>query len=682
MNGASTDSSRASEIRGNAAELWQSISSRYERFSTPSANGLPTPRAILVFPAFLLLLGIILVALSVNGSSSGAFYGALYSGKDPALIAGHPQAIRSDEWNVGTAWTIAQIEQGFPERNETFPGGMDAALPYDLPRADWSVAFRPHQIGYLLLGADHGTAWRWWLPGLALIAAAYAFAVTLLPRRPLVAAALAIGFFYSPFFQWWYQSSTLWPAIWTLATMASLVWALNSTRRSARWIWAAIIAYITAVMAMGIYAPFIIPAVLVVAFFGVGLVVDKLRRDMSWRDLLGRLAPTAAAAIVAGAITGGWLATKAATVEGFLSTVYPGERLTPTGTGGPLSVARTIGFSFSQALEFGAGFLGINSSEASTFFLVGAFLIPVALYAIWREAKARQVLPWAMISLVAVVLVFLAFMVVPGWDPVAKLLLLDRSTADRVRIGVGLATFALLIALIRHLDDGGFRASRVGACVITGLYIASQAALAAAVVVVGGPDDLWGTAPAWWVYALVSGAAIYLFARHRVGGGALAFLTVMVASSVFVNPVYAGVFDLRETAASREIRAMDDDATWVGIGDPIITATLLESGVEAYNGTQGAPSLEMWDDIDPSGRYEDQWNRIGTIYWESQEGDPVVTNPAADTISVTFDGCSDFAQEHVDYVFSNRDITDSCLDEESSFAAQGNPLVIYKVVAP
>jgi len=274
--------------------------------------------------------------------------------------------------------------------------------------------------------------------------------------------------------------------------MAAIVWELNSTRQTPRWIWAAIITYLTTVMAMGIHVPFVIPAVLVVVAFG--LVVDKLRRHVPIREVLGRLLPMATAAVVAGAITGGQLRTKASTAAGFLSTAYPGERLTATGTSGPLSLARTVGFSFSQALDLGGDLLGINSSEASTFFLIGAFLIPIAIFVIWREARPR-VLPWALISLISIVLVFLAFMVLPGWNPAARLLLLDRSTPDRVRISVRLATFALLISIVRHVDDSGLRVARPAAGSLAGLYLASQVAVAVAVNIGGGGEKLWGAAP-------------------------------------------------------------------------------------------------------------------------------------------------------------------------------------------
>jgi len=660
------------------------LQSRYRGVTTPRPDGLPRVRLMLAVPAVLVLLGIVLVALGLNGSSSGAFHSAVKGGADPALIAGHPQQIRSDEWNVGTVWTIAQIEQGLPDRTATFPGGMDAALPYDLPHRDWSIAFRPHQLGYLLLDVDQGTAWRWWSMGFALIAAAYCFALTMLPRRPIASALLAVGFFFSPFFQWWYQSTTFWPAVWALVTMTAIVWSVRSRSRLSGWLWAPLVVYATTVMAMGIYVPFIIPVVLVVLFFSLGLVVGELRAGRRLVDVLARVVPTIAAGGISVAVTLAWLASKSETVSGFLGTVYPGARLTPTGSGGALSATRTVGSSFADSLKNAGGFLGVNSSEGSTFLLVGAFLLPLVVWAIVLQLRTRGPLPWVMIGLGLALAVFVAFTIVPGWDSLARLLLLDRTTAERARIGVGLASFALLVAFVRHLDDTKKRPGRVLSAAAAGVFLLSQAAIAIAVVVELGPEKLWTAAPLWWLWALVSAVAVWLFARHHVAAGTAAFVMVSLASGLGVNPLYVGVYDLRETDASRAIVALDDaqPGRWLGIGDLVVSATLVESGVEAFNGTQGAPPVEMWRLIDPAGQYEEQWNRIGGVRWSMAAGEPVVSNPAPDQILASFDACSVFAQTEVDFVLSDERMPAACLERESSFETARSPLVIYRVVAP
>ena len=658
------------------------LARRYRTLVTPRSDGLPTARVLLAFPALLLIAGVLLIGLGINGSSSGAFYSEIGAGQDPDLLAGQPQNIRSDEWNVGTSWLISQVEQGLPARNEVYPGGMDAELPYDLPHTQPSIVLKPHLWGFLFLDVDHAVAWKWWIPGLSLIAAAYLLAVTILPRRPIASAGLAVAFFYSPFFQWWYQTSTLWPIVWGLATIAALAWATKTRSVWGRWLVAIPVAYVTIVMATGIYAPFIIPVVLTVLFFGIGLAVQSLRGGMRWRELGARVLPILVAGVVASGVTLAWVASKAETVNAFLGTVYPGERLTPTGSGSLISLARMFGSSFSESLRVG-GFLGINSSEASSFFLVGVVLLPVLVWIVLRRRRASAVVPWAALGLAFVVLLFLAFMLIPGWDTIAHALFLDRSTGDRLRIGFGLASFTLLVLILGALDSDDDRPSRLFAGITAGAFLATQLAIAGAMVLVMGMQRLWDDAPLWWLYALVSSAAIYAFARRRVTVGAALFLIVAVASAATVNPVYRGVLDLRETDAAQAVMDIDDQGSeaWVGIGGIFVGAILLESGVEAYNGTQGAPSRPMWHNVDPDGEYEPMWNRIGAVLWEPGIGEPVVSNPAADVILSTFDACSDFAQDNVGHVLTDRNDLDSpCLVEVEAHRMAKSTLTVYDVV--
>ena len=672
---------------GGLRPRYQAWSDQYRHAVEPRPGGLPRLRVLLVFPALLVILGIVLVALGINGSSSGMFFSQIAYGTDPDLIAGQPQATRSDEWNVQTVWAIAAAEQGLPLVNETFPGGMDATLPQDLPRADWTVAFRPHLWGFLVMDVDHAIAFKWWLPGLALVAAAYAFLLSVMPRRPGVSAMIATGFFFSPLFQWWYLSTTLWPAVWALVTMSALVWAFESPSRKSRWIWGALVGYLTVVMATGIYVPFIVPAVLVVAFFAVGLVIEHLRPGSGWRASIVRLLPVVAGGVAASVVTGAWLLSKRPTVDAFLGTAYPGNRSTPSGGNGVASFVSAIGSSFTQSLnEERAGLLGVNSSEAATFFFVGIFLLPVVVWIIARQARqARQrgTLPWTIIGLVVVVVLLLAFLYLPGWDALARLLLLDKTTPNRVRLGLGLASLALLAYVIGYLDRQGLRAARWLAGATAAAFLLSQLVIGVAASQLH--PAMLDVAPLWWLWAVLSAAAIYLFARRRVGPAATVFLIVTVAGSGLTNPIYRGVLDLRETEVSEAVVALDRPApkTWVGVGGGLTTAMLLESGVQAYNGFQGAPSADMWSAIDPAGAYEWQWNRLAGVSWVAGPGEPVVVNPAADQISVTFDACTAFAQAKVDYVLADDQRLDrSCLSPVESFELPKSTMLIYEVVAP
>jgi len=684
----STSHSRNAGTRG-----WRS---RLASLLAPTANDLPRLRVLLAFPALLLIAGVILISLSLNGSSSGAFRQFVETSADPDLIAGNPQMIRTDEWNVQTVWAIAQVEQGLPLVNETFPGGMDTTVPQDLPRADWTTAFRPHLIGFNLFGVDHAIAWKWWVPALSLLAAAYCFVVTVIPRRPFTAAALAVGFYCSPLFQWWFLATTLWPAVWGLVALTALAWVSKSSKKTGGWVWAGITGYLTVVMAMGIYVPYIIPVVLVVAFYAVGLAVAALRGGTSWRTTLGRFVPILVGGGIGSLITLWWLYTKIATVDAFLNTAYPGERLTPTGEGNLTGLVSAFASSFTQALNFG-GLLGQNSSESSTVFFVGVFLIPVVLWIIVRQRRLRGVQPWLLISMVAVVALFAAFLFLPGWDALAHLLLLDRTTANRLRIGIALASFVIVPLIIKYLDDAAAERSRLLAVgnpsasvairpglVLAGgiavLYLVGQVGIG--VVLRSWTPEAFSQSSRWWVYAILGAATLFFVARRRPGLAAGAFAILTIAGTITVNPVYRGVYDLRETDVAKAVIAIDktEDYSWVGIGDRLTTAVLLESGVRAYNGFQGAPSRAMWDEIDPDGEYEYEWNRLAGISWVPGDGEPIVGNPFADQILVTFDACDDFAQDNVDYVLSdNPGLEGECLLPVEAFEVASGELTIYRV---
>jgi len=90
----------------------------------------------------------------------------------------------------------------------------------------------------------------------------------------------------------------------------------------------------------------------------------------------------------------------------------------------------------------------------------------------------------------------------------------------------------------------------------------------------------------------------------------------------------------------------------------------------------------MWKEIDPTSRFDDEWNRLGHIQWSTGTGDPVVANPSPDVIAVTFDACSTFAQKHVSWVLSDeQDSSSACLQRTSRIAQGALKMSIYRVVS-
>jgi hypothetical protein len=114
--------------------------------------GLLKKHAGFVFPLVLLFLLIIFTSLKISGSSVGFFNTILFNGpqKNTGLALGHPQVIRSDEWEVNTPLTVAQAKSGFPVVNRNIGNGQDMAIVSDVPYKAWSEFFKPQNWSFFV----------------------------------------------------------------------------------------------------------------------------------------------------------------------------------------------------------------------------------------------------------------------------------------------------------------------------------------------------------------------------------------------------------------------------------------------------------------------------------------------------------------------------------------------------
>ena len=665
------------------------MSARFARFVEPAPGNLPNVRVALGFPAVLLIVLIALVGLGITGSSTGYIRTFLESGHDPALIAGTPESVRSDEWYVQSSWTISQVKQGLPISNESFPGGMDSTVQHELPSKDWSVAFRPHLLGFLFLPLDNAMAVKWWLPGLLLIAAGYFFLVSMMPRRPLTSAALSTGFFFAPFFQWWYLPITFWPAIWCFIVMAAAIWLFRSKRRAPAIVVALIAGYVTVTTGMGIYVPFIIPAVLVALAFVIGLIATRSssRLPTGVGSRIRALLPLGLAGLGGVLVLGIWLLTRLPTIERFLGTVYPGQRLQGPGGATIQSNLALIAAPVTNGLgEVSGPPLIQNPSELSTFFLTGLFLlIPLAALLV-QSRMTKKTTDWLIVSLLALGALMVAYLVVPGWDAVAHLLLLDRTSTGRIRLGFGLLSMVSIAVFVNRRDasvsEGNRWAPRSAEWAAGAFSLVSVIGLVGVLAFKDSPlvVESWKWIPVSFLFV----ASVFLIAKGRAFWGAAAFLAISVFGSAGVNPVYHGVYDTGQTAIGRELTSLDrsDSGAWVGVGSTFLpTVLLVQSGMKSFNGFQSAPAPTMWRWIDPTHRYENVWNRLANVAWSAGSGEPVPFNPATDQIRVSFDSCAEFAQRHVKYALSDAKLDQSCLKQAAHIRQGPSTFWIYRVVS-
>lgn len=658
------------------------------RLTEPGADGLPRWRVLLSVPAVLTLIAAALSALRISGTSSGSYWRFFGSGADPRLLAGTPRYIRSDEWLVNQGWVVSQDQTGYQPVNPTFPGGLDTTVLQDLPSSDWSVAFRPQDWGFAF-GLEVGVAWQWWFPALLLIAGSYLLLVTLVPRRPATATAVSIAVFLSPLFQWTWGSSVSLPVAWAFITMAAIRWITLDRRRWVAWIWAAAVGYTAVTAALTVYVPFIIPCLAVVVAFTVGSILEW-RKSTGLRipTLLARAIPLVLAAAAAGGVLAIWAATKSTTLLAINSTVYPGTRVVPSGnlpTTDP-SLLGTLGSVFSQSFSDASlgTVLGSSASTASSVPLFAVFVVPGLIALIVRRYRQERQLDWIAVCCIALLGVVGLYLIVPGLDLLGSALFFDKVPAFRFRI-----LFAVLLPLffalvVRHVDREPSKWMSWPA--LLGAVLALGSCLWVFRALVLYSPELLSAGPLWPIaIACLVGSVYLVFVRRAVGIAAALLLVLGVITGAGANPLYVGVINLNETKAGRAIADIqeDDPGRWLGIGPAEIMGLLMQSGAPGYSGLQTYPPEGMWEGIDPSGQYEEYWNRLGHVRWEWGQGDPLVQLYRQDVIVTTFDPCSEFAQDNVEHIVTTEPPpSDACLVEMAHLTEGASEVWIYDVAPP
>jgi hypothetical protein len=658
--------------------LRRSAYSTYARLTTPRDTPLRRQLA-LGLSAYGVIL-VVLVALGINGSSMGLLYTLMFGGRDPGLLAGSPRAIRSDEWLVVAPLTVSQVEQGLPRVSEVFPGGFDTSIVWDLPYGDWSILLRPHMWGFFFLPLDNAFALKWWLPFIVMAAVVFSL-LCILWRRPLASFAVAGAFAAAPFFQWWFGSGSFWPPTCAAAACLGTVVMLRTDKAWVRWLIAAGVGYAVAVAVVALYPPYLIPCLYPAFGFCLGWLLTW-RSELSWGQRLRRLLPLAVAAVVVGVVIVVYLATRADTVDAVMSTVYPGQRLSPTGARSSFPWLSMYAGVFGVGLR-AADFTGFapNASEGSSFVFVGLYLLPSAAWLVWSRWRRGRGIDWAMIGTVGSLALLLAFVYVPGWDVIAHVLLLDRVVLPRIVIGLGVGSLLLLALVVARLREEPDRRIPLWTTAGAVVLVLGSHALVYLGLRRSAPAVLAASA-GWVVLLVLLTVAVALFSRGRatVPGVLVAIVALVVAG--WVNPIYRGVFDMRTTDIGKAIEEVDEASpgTWVSVSGIAGTAVLRETGVESYSGVQAWPSEEMWHDLDPDGSDEASWNRYAHVNWTADPAAAPITLIQADLLQIRLDSCGTFAQAHLDYVLSEAPLDQECVEQVTAVPEGASTFYIYEIV--
>lgn len=555
--------------------------------------------------SFLLL--IMLVSFKISGSSMGCWKLFLGDGES-GIRLGEPRVWRSDEWGTLTPLCFRQQYNtlGAYNRYSQTLGSIltDNMLVYGQPSWDILTLFRPFYWGYLFFGSERGLSWFWCSRLIVLFSSWFELGMLITDGQKKLSVMLAVCVSFAPFLQWWFAINGLvemliYGACFVLGSNYLVSRAFNPRKIA--------VAVGMAVCAVGyvltFYPTWMVPVAWGFVPLFLWVVIWKFDRKVLRRvDVVPWLLVfvITAAGLTVLAVTS-WDVIKAE-----LNSVYPGNA--PSSSGGT-GLWWMMKYPISLVSRFSMNELIVENSSIICFAPAGFIL---ALWVIIKEKKKDPLL----ILLLGINL-FLAWYYcvgIPKW--LAKMLLLSFVNSNRGPQVLGFLRLTLFVRAVALKEKAPKRWLAALAAVISSA-VPMRLALGFTKYEPGGLRyEYFDTAEKILVVWAILAVVFYLLYRARKSKYTMAVLgvcTVVLASSIWINPVAKGVPEITKSETMQQIRDLvkeDPQAIWLVV-DMAYPATNIPAmaGADCLNTTQTYPQKTRWEMLDQEGEYEDIYNR-------------------------------------------------------------------------
>ena len=634
--------------------------------------------------SFLLL--IMLVSFKISGSSMGCWKLFLGDGES-GIRLGEPRVWRSDEWGTLTPLCFRQQYNtlGAYNRYSQTLGSIltDNMLVYGQPSWDILTLFRPFYWGYLFFGSERGLSWFWCSRLIVLFLSWFELGMLITDGQKKLSVMLSICVSFAPFLQWWFAINGLvemliYGACFVLGSNYLVSHTFNPRKIA--------VAVGMAVCAVGYVLTFYTTWMVPVAWGFVPLflwvVIWKFDRKVLRRvDVVPWLLifVITAAGLTVLAVTS-WDVIKAE-----LNSVYPGNA--PSASGGT-GLWWMMKYPISLVSRFSMNELIVENSSIICFAPAGFIL---ALWVIIKEKKKDPLL-----ILLLVMNLFLAWYYcvgIPKW--LAKMLLLSFVNSNRGPQVLGFLRLTLFVRAVALKEKAPKRWLAALAAVISSA-VPMRLALGFTKYEPGGLRyEYFDTAEKIVVVWAILAVVFYLLYRARKSKYTMAVLgvcTVVLASSIWINPVAKGVPEITKSETMQQIRDLvkeDPKAIWLVV-DMAYPATNIPAmaGADCLNTTQTYPQKTRWEMLDPEGEYEDIYNRYCHIR-ASLGSKTMLELVSTDYVEVTLSP-EDLKKLNIRYIVSTNDFdekiaagttnifTDSGIEFQKYY--EGTQLSIYGCV--
>ncbi len=644
-----------------------------------------------LFPVIIIVILLVLTCLRISGSSIGIYHTYLYGDKkDPHLLYGKPQPIRSDEWLVATQVTVAQANSGFRVNNTNFNGNQDVSVILDVPYGDWSQAFKPQNLSFFILPLEYAFAFKWWLLLAALLISSYYFFLKILQKRTVLAILMACLISFSPFVSWWYQSATILPFAYGFLIMLvgmslidrSLIklGRFELSYRTSIVTKSVVLAYLLVSFALVLYPPFQITVAITVFAFLLGYLLNNWPSKINKQTIASIFLPFIASVILAGCVCLIFLATRMDTIHAIASTVYPGKRDVSSG-GHNISILLVNYLQPLLQSSLRGGKFILNQSESSSFILLPLFYFIPACWLLVRNYIKKHRINWLLLLLLLCNFIFLSHLTLPLPHIFTHALLLHMVPLERVIAGIGFSGIILVACMISVILNNNLNSSKETRSFLPFLSIYSlgflvASCLAGITIMHQYPGFIQGKKEIF-VLASVLVLAMFLTLTKKVYVG-LVVLAIFTAGSVFrINPLYQGLDVLMSNPITHAISMNSNNKTvWAAANDLYLENLPELTGSRAMTGVAAYPNMKFWEQYAGT-KSQYIYNRYAHIVGSSSAADSIsLIQPDYFVVSTE---CSKKFTHIVTKVVSSLPLTESCFVLRQKISLPRHNVYIYDV---
>lgn len=617
--------------------------------------------------AFALL--VFLVANQYTGDSITMYDSYVQTGEGNDYIepvVGKARAIRSDEWLVNASLSFSSrfLDNPYgkynyiPRGTNTVNGNCSVLYVLLNPTLLCNIIIRE------VFGFGYCYAFSWWLTPILAILISIEFFMILTKGERLLSVCGAFMVTFSSFFMWWQFPPML---LYGPGALVCFYKFFCSEKIKNKILMGYGTAYFTAMFVNLLYPAWLVPMgylCLIILIWMIKELWDNIKKTqkIGWFIVIGSATLCLLMIVVA-------LLNQKEYLESITATEYPGSRIDYGG----FSLNKM--FNYVPAVLFPYKDAG-NPSEMSS--IISLFPLPlmVAIISLIKEKKKSV--------LTSAILLYSGFLIIYTTiglpESIAKYTLMTFSTRDRAVDLLEYTQIVLLIWCIYRLKE----------CEKLNNILAAIIAVAYGIITVYFADKYMPNYMektfmliAVIVLSYVAYSILGKVPRNMKKTSFILLIIVSLITGVSVRPITKGTDAIDSKPLARQIRNIvkeDRKSKWIAYGGGIVLSGFsIACGAPTINSVNTYPNMELWKKLDPSGKYNEVYNRYAHIDVEFTDDNTSMELLQADCMKIKL-SYKDFKKTEVKYIVAEQPIIteNAYVDFEQIYSEAGS--YIYKVI--